>query len=150
MESNQMKMFRRAFLVSLAAASFSGSYAQEVKEIRMLEAGGDTGEAVQAAFVEPFQKKTGIRVIRENPNLLGKIKAMVASKNITTPIVLVPRAWMAQAKAENLLEPLDWDAINPMPINPDARDSHGIGWSYFSTVIAWRTDVKPLNRRASR
>lgn len=116
--------------------------AQTVKEIRMLEAGGDSGEAVQAAYIEPFQKKTGIRVVRENPTSLGKLKAMVASKNITTPIVLVPRSWLVQAKTENLLEPLDWAAIAPQPITAEAKDSHAIGWSYFSNVMAWRSDVK--------
>ncbi|MFT4193217.1 ABC transporter substrate-binding protein [Ottowia sp.] len=123
----------------LTAASAQG---QPLKEIRMLEAGGDSGEAVQAAYIEPFQKKTGIRVVRENPTSLGKLKAMVASKNITTPIVLVPSSWLAQAKAENLLEPLDWAAIKPQPITAQAQDPYAIGWSYFSNVMAWRSDVK--------
>lgn len=130
---------------TLLATLAGGAQAQAVKEIRMLEAGGDSGEAVQAAYIEPFQKKTGIRVIRENPVTLGKLKAMVASKSITTPIVVVSRSWLAQAKAENLLEPLDWAAIGPQPITPEAKDSHAIGYSYFSSVMAWRRDAKPLN-----
>jgi len=126
---------------ALLAMTTPAAHAQ-AQEIRMLEAGGDSGEAVQAAYIEPFQKKTGIRVVRENPTSLGKLKAMVASRNVTTPIVLVPRSWLAQAKTENLLEPLDWAAINPQPITAEAKDSHAIGWSYFSNVMAWRSDVK--------
>lgn len=129
-------------LAILTLSMTCAAQAQGITEIRMLEAGGDSGEAVQAAYIEPFQKKSGIKVIRENPASLGKLKAMVTSKNIATPIVLVSSSWLAQAKAENLLEPLDWAAIDPLPITAQARDEYAIGWSYFSNVMAWRDDVK--------
>lgn len=134
----------KVWATALLGLLMGAAQAQGIKEIRMLEAGGDSGAAVQAAYIEPFQKKTGIKVLRESPTSLGKVKAMVNAKNITTSVVLLERSWLAQAKTQNLLEPLDWVAINPQPMRPEAKDSHAIGWSYFSTVMAWRTDVPAI------
>ena len=127
---------------ALAVASFNVAGAQEVTEIRLLEMGGIAGDAVQAAYVDPFVRKTGIQLVRENPASLGKIKAMVESGNPTVDMVLVTDGWLAQAKQEGLLEPLDWDAIDPAPIMPGAKDEYAIGWSYASAVMAWNNDAK--------
>ncbi len=126
-------------------ALMSSATAEPVKEIRLLEMGGVAGDMVQAAYIDPFQRKSGVKVLRENPASLGKIKAMVASGNITMQAMLLTDGWLAQAKAENLLEPLDWSVIDPKPIRAGARDPYAIGWSYASGVMAWRKEVKPLN-----
>jgi len=44
--------------------------------------------------------------------------------------------------SQGLLEPIDWDAINPHPIFDEARHEFGIGTSYYSTIMAWRDDAK--------
>ncbi len=145
MKSNR-SLFTKIALTSFATlATLSAAVAQPVKEFRLMEMGGISGETVQAAYIDPFERKTGIKVVRENPASLGKIKAMVTSGNITSQAMLLTDGWLAQAKAENLLEPLDWAAINPRPILPGARDPYAIGWSYASAVLAWRKEVKPMN-----
>mgnify|MGYP006921745790 CR=1 FL=1 len=74
-------MKRRTF-VGVAAAGLpalsilgAGSARAQVKEIRMIEAGGKSGESVEVGYIEPFTKKTGIKVIRESPNPLGKLRS---------------------------------------------------------------------------
>ena len=69
----------------------------------------------------------------------------MASGNNTVQMMLLTDGWLAQAKAENLLERLDWAAIDPHPIMPGARDDYAIGWSYASAVLAWRKEVKAVN-----
>jgi putative spermidine/putrescine transport system substrate-binding protein len=123
-----------------AGATMAG--AQDVTEIRLMEMGGISGEAVQAAYIDPFERKTGIKIVRENPASLGKIKAMVESGNPTVDMMLLTDGWLAQAKVEGLLEPLDWEAIDPAPILPGARDDYAIGWSYASAVMAWDSEAK--------
>ncbi|MCZ4254293.1 extracellular solute-binding protein [Sulfitobacter sp. G21635-S1] len=130
------------FAAALAFATSNAAGAEEVTEIRLLEMGGIAGDAVQAAYVDPFVRKTNINLVRENPASLGKIKAMVESGNPTADMVLVTDGWLAQAKEEGLLEPLDWEAIDPAPIMPGARDDYAIGWSYASAVMAWHTDAR--------
>src|SRR3546814_1916086 len=51
---------------------------------------------------------------------------------------------MEQAKALDLLEPLDWKAIDPDPIFDEARQEKAIGYQYYTTLMAWRSDAKPV------
>jgi len=141
---NPQKIRKLSLAVTVAMVVSTVASAQEVKEIRLLEMGGISGDAVQAAYIEQFTRKTGIQVVRENPASLGKIKAMVSSGKPTSDMVLVTDGWLAQAKQEGLLEPLDWNAIDPKPIMPGARDDYAIGWSYASAVMAWNKEAKPL------
>ena len=49
---------------------------------------------------------------------------------------------MEQAKALDLVEPLDWDAIGPEPMFEEAKGEYGYGYQYYSTIMAWREDAK--------
>lgn len=126
----------------VAAMAAVGPAHAEVKEIRMLEAGGPSGESVEVGYIAPFTKKTGISVVRESPAGLGKLRAMVESGKINAPIVELSDGEFEQAKALNLLEPLDWKSIDPAPIFEEAQDRYGIGWQYYATIMAWRPDAK--------
>ena len=50
----------------------------------------------------------------------------------------------AIANAAGLIEPLDWAAINPEPMFDEAKQPWGFGYQYYSTIMAWRSDAKPL------
>ena len=117
--------------------------AQTVREIRMVEAGGASGESMEP-YIKPFTAATGIKVVRESPNPLGKLRTLVQAGNPPVTLFEVGSTGLEQAKALDLIEPLDWDAIAPVDIYPDARQPMGIGWQYYSTLMAWRSDAKPL------
>ncbi len=129
-------------LAVVLAPALAPLAAAQVKEIRMLEAGGKSGESVDEGYIKPFTAKTGIKVVRENPNSLGKLQAMVESGKITAVLVELGALSVEQAKAKGLIEPLDWKAIDPKPLFPEARDEYAIGYQYFSTMMAWRADAK--------
>jgi putative spermidine/putrescine transport system substrate-binding protein len=115
-----------------------------VREIRMIEAGGLSGDSIEAGYVRPFTARTGIRVVRENPNPLGKLRAMVESRSITAVLFELGSLSTAIAQAAGMIEPLDWAAINPDPMFEEARLPHAFGYQYYSTLIAWRAGAKPL------
>lgn len=114
------------------------------KEIRMLESGGLSGDSIELAYIKPFTEKTGIKVVRESPTSTGKLQAMVQSKNITATLVELSATNAAQARALGLIEPLDWAAINPAPMFPEAHWPDGFGWQYFSTIMTWEKSTKPM------
>jgi putative spermidine/putrescine transport system substrate-binding protein len=116
----------------------------EVGELRMIEAGGLSGDSIEAGYIEPFTKETGIKVVRENPSGLGKLRAMVEAGNVTAALLELGSPELEQAKALDLIEPLDWESIEPEPMFEEAKDSHGFGYQYYSTIMAWRSDAKPL------
>ncbi len=117
-----------------------------ITELRMTEAGGASGDSIQAGYLEPFQKASGITVVRENPSGLGKLRAMVEAGNVTSVLLELGSPELEQAKALDLVEPLDWDAIGPQPMFDEAKQEYGYGYQYYSTIMAWRADAKaPAN-----
>ena len=81
-------------------------------------------------------------MIRENPSGLGKLRAMVEAGAVTSVLLELASTELEQAKALDLVEPLDWDAIDPMPIFEEAKDEYGYGYQFYSTIFAWREDAK--------
>jgi putative spermidine/putrescine transport system substrate-binding protein len=133
--------------LAVASVCVSPAHAQTVPavtEIRMLESGGLSGDSVEQAYIKPFTEKTGIKVVRESPTGTGKLQAMVQSKNVTATLVELSATNAIQARVLGLIEPLDWAAIDPAPMFPEAKWPDGFGWQYFSTVMVWGKTTKPL------
>lgn len=143
---------RRTLLKATAFAALPGGLAlpgiaraqSQVTEFRMIEAGGLSGDSIEAGYIRPFTARTQIRVIRENPNPLGKLRAMVESRSITAALFELGSLSTAIAQAAGLIEPLDWAAINPDPMFEEAKLPYGFGYQYYSNIMAWRSDAKPL------
>ncbi|MCP1909520.1 putative spermidine/putrescine transport system substrate-binding protein [Bradyrhizobium elkanii] len=111
----------------------------QVKEIRLIDSGGKSGESIDVGYIEPFTKKTGIKVVRESPSSTSRLLALVQSGQTDTVLF---EASVVQAKRLKLVEPIDWAAVNPAPMFPEARDEYGFGYQYYSTIMAWRAGMK--------
>ena len=112
-----------------------------ISELRMTEAGGPSGESIEKGYLDPFTEKSGVAVVRENPSGLGKLRAMVEAGAVTSVMLELSSPELEQAKALDLVEALDWDAIDPMPMFEEAKDEKGYGYQYYSTIMAWRDDA---------
>jgi putative spermidine/putrescine transport system substrate-binding protein len=139
-------MKRRTFVVGAASLPMinvlSGTARAQSKEIRMIESGGLSGDSIQAGYIEPLKAKTGINVVRESPSSLGKLRALVESGQTSTTLFELGSSVMVQAKKLGLIEKIDWAAVDPAPMYPEAKDDYGFGYQYFSTIMAWRSDAK--------
>jgi putative spermidine/putrescine transport system substrate-binding protein len=113
-----------------------------ISELRMTEAGGPSGDSIEKGYLDPFTEKSGVAVVRENPSGLGKLRAMVEAGAVTSVVLELSSPELEQAKALDLVEPLDWDAIEPMPMFDEAKDEKGYGYQFYSTIMAWREDAK--------
>jgi len=109
--------------------------------LRVLEAGGPSGDYMEKGFVEPFTEKTEIKVVRESPTSLGKLQAMVESGQHTYDLVEVSSGNLYQAISGDLIEKLDWEQIKPDPTNEEGQHEYGIGYQYYSTIMAWNPDA---------
>lgn len=109
-------------------------------KLRVLEAGGESGEYFEIGYIQPFTEKTGIKVIRESPAELGKLQAMVESGQHTYDVVELGATNLYRAIDMDLLEELDWDLIKPEPLNEEGQHPYGVGYQYFSTIMAWKGD----------
>src|SRR5438045_3363769 len=139
-------MKRRTFVAAAASLPavniLSGTARAQSKEIRMIESGGLSGDSIQVGYIEPLKAKTGIVVVRESPSSLGKLRAIVESGQTGTTMFELGQSVMVQARKLGLIEKLDWAAIDPAPMYPEAKAEYGFGYQYFSTIMAWRADAK--------
>lgn len=139
-----MKLCMMAMAVASSIASAQVSSA--AKEFRMLESGGPSGDSIEQAYIKPFTDKSGVKVTRESPSGIGKLQAMVQSKNVTATLVELGSTQVAMARTLGLLENLDWAAINPAPMYAEAKMPDAFGYQYFSTVMAWeKGSKKPMS-----
>jgi len=98
-----------------------------------------------AAYAKPFTAKTGIQVVSESPNLLGKLRGLVETGNSSTTLFVLGAMALEQAKSLNLIRKLDWQKIDPQPMFPETRDDYGLGFIFYSTLMAWRKGVPAPN-----
>lgn len=114
--------------------------------IKLLGSGGLTEESIEDGYVKPFTEKTGHAVVQESPNTFGKIEAMMKSGQNTYDIfALDGGVTLKLAVEKGFIEELDWDKITTEPILDEAKHSHGFGFQFVSTVMAWGEDATPLN-----
>lgn len=137
-----MKYPKTVALCAVALAVASSITNAQVKEVRMLESGGPSGDSIEQAYIKPFTARSGVKVVRESPSGIGKLQAMVQAKNVTATLVELGSTQVAMARTLGLLETLDWAAINPAPMYPEAKLPDAFGYQYFSTVMAWEKGSK--------
>jgi putative spermidine/putrescine transport system substrate-binding protein len=80
--------------------------------------------------------------VRESPSSLGKLRALVESGQTSTTLFELGSGIVLQAKKLGLIEKVDWAAVNPAAMFPEAKNEYGFGYQYFSTIMAWRKGVK--------
>jgi putative spermidine/putrescine transport system substrate-binding protein len=141
-------MKRRTFVGAAAASlpAFSilaaGGARAQSKEIRMIESGGLSGDSIQVGYIDPLKAKSGITVVRESPSSLGRLRALVESGQTSATLFELGSGVVLQAKKLGLIEPIDWAAVAPAAMFPEAKTEYAFGYQYFSTIMAWRTGAK--------
>lgn len=141
---DRMKRILAAGSVALLAA-LSAGHANEPTEIRIIESGGTSGESIEIAYGRPFTEVTGVKLVREQPPSLGKLKAMVKSGNVTADLMELSGPGVETARAQGLLDDLDWDLIDPEEMSPEARLPYAFGYQYFALFLASMPDARPVN-----
>lgn len=134
-----MKLLFKPVCVAIACCAGLAHAADLV----VVNAGGANGNAQKAAYVEPFQKSSGQKVVVVEWNQeMGKIKAMVDSKNVSWDVVEMESGDIGRACDEGLLEKIDMRKIgNKADFMPVALHECGVGMFVWSKVIAYNADV---------
>jgi putative spermidine/putrescine transport system substrate-binding protein len=136
-------ILRGAAIAAIAALGYSAQASAEAsKELHVLWSGGQYGDAVEKCINEPFTAATGIKVITESPGGLAKLQAMAEAGSITSTVFDLPTDELKRGTAQGLFEKVDWKAVDPEPIYDEAKDEYAVGTSYFSTIMAYRSDAK--------
>src|SRR5436190_1523361 len=79
------------------------------ESLTVVSNGGTIADAQRTAFIAPFVKATGAKVVEDTFNQeLAKIRTQVETKNIQWDVVSVTAINEATGCDEGLLEPIDW------------------------------------------
>jgi putative spermidine/putrescine transport system substrate-binding protein len=132
---------KKIFTPVLVSAVLSVSLAHAA-ELTVVNFGGANGAAQKAAYIEPFQKASGNKVVMVEYNgELAKVKAMVESKKVTWDVVEVESGDIGRACEEGLIEKIDFSKIGKKSdFMPEAIHECGVGAFVWSTVLAYNAD----------
>lgn len=111
-------------------------------QLTVVNFGGANGAAQKKAYVEPFEKANGAKVVVVEYNgEQAKIKAMVETKKVTWDVVEVESPDVARGCDEGLFEKMDWSQVgNRADFQPAAVTECGVGAFVWSTVMAYNGD----------
>lgn len=136
---------RRELLAGSAAALAAAALprrATAADVMTVADPGGAWTPACQTAFVEPFEKATGVKInhIARQHYPSVEIKANVETKTYTWNVVIATDADVYELSPQHLLEPLDWSGTDMSQIMPEAHKPDWMGQDLYATIIAFRTD----------
>jgi putative spermidine/putrescine transport system substrate-binding protein len=112
------------------------------KDLTVVNFGGANGNAQKVAFVQPFEKETGNKIVAVEYNgEQAKVKAMVEAKKVTWDVVEVESGDIGRGCDEGLYEKLDYAKIGKKAdFIPEAVQECGVGFFVWSTVLAYNGD----------
>jgi putative spermidine/putrescine transport system substrate-binding protein len=142
---------------AVALATLGLGTAQAADELTVVSWGGAYGMSQIKAYHEPFEKKTGVKILSEDYNGgLAQIKAQVESGNVTWDLVDLELSDVIRGCDEGLLEPLKLDDLPPAPDGTAAKDDFlpgtlqdcAVATIIWSTVFAYDSTKFPNEKPA--
>ncbi|MBS0521886.1 MAG: ABC transporter substrate-binding protein [Proteobacteria bacterium] len=126
--------------LAVGAAGFGGGAQAAPKEVVVANWGGDAVKAMTEAFVVPYEKATGGKMVIDGSGPSnGKIKTMVLAKNVTWDLVDSGLAGTGELGPAGLLEEIDYSIVDKSKVTPGFAYKYGVCNYMFSTVQAWDT-----------
>ncbi|WP_181182086.1 MULTISPECIES: extracellular solute-binding protein [unclassified Mesorhizobium] len=145
----QIKLTKREFLKASAAVAASTlampALAQSKPERLFVADGGSIlRDAYSKAYYEPFEQKTGIKIVPQAYMGAAEIKAIVENKAWgQADVILTATAEASVVQEQGLVEPIDYGMID----RADFFDSMATDYWFMTLVagscLAWNTDVYP-------
>lgn len=143
-------MHRRTFLLSATAGAASLVLGRTQtaraadRPFTFTSWGGALSDAEKEAFIDPFGKLKGIKVVNTSPTETAKIKAMVEAKSVEWDLVDVGGRTVWQGAEGGFLETLDLAKIpNAAKLDPKWIAPQGIATSTGATIMAWSSSAFP-------
>jgi putative spermidine/putrescine transport system substrate-binding protein len=106
---------------SIAVASYGGAYQ----------------DALRKAFYEPAAKALGIEVKEFTLSGISDVRTQVKANAVQWDVVELYAGQCQQAANEGLIEPLDYNVIHTDGVPKELVQSHWVGFTAYSTVLAW-------------
>ena len=134
-----------------AMSSVSGrAGAASAGELKVNMSGGNWGNAVMKAYVEPFVAETGVKVTPVTADFSStQIAMMVDTKNVSADVVNLGQTNVDPLTAKGYLEPVDyslWKKDELEAISEFAKHTNGFASYVYSTNMVYNTKKFPADK----
>lgn len=127
---------------AVAAPAWAQAEPPKPAQIVINDSGGAVQKAMREIFYSEFERRYGIKVIATSPVDIGKLTAMVRSRNPEWTVTEIGSDNVQKVENSGLLEPLDWTVIDINNIPEHLRKrKYVFGKSVISSVIGYRSDT---------
>jgi putative spermidine/putrescine transport system substrate-binding protein len=112
-------------------------------EIIVADGGGAIRDALRAAYYDPFEQATGIKVTAVDVDP-ARVRAMVDSGNVEWDIFTSDPSYVLLYSKEGLIEPIDYSKFKKEDLDaliPEAKMDYGVGAYFYAWVMAYSTDA---------
>lgn len=142
----EMRTSRRRFLGTAAATGLATvawprvvtrARAASKNELVFVGFGGTYQDGQTRAYIEPFEKETGIKVIQTTGVDLAKLKAQVQSKNVEWDLVTLPDRLRYTAVQDGLLAPIDYNIVDARDVLKEVVTEHAVGHITVAMMLTY-------------
>lgn len=134
------------FGAALGAAVIVMSGAAHAAELNFASWGGAYQDAIREAWLKPFAKETGIKVIEDTEPQVAKIRAMIDTKTVAWDVVTENSARLTRGIKLGVFEKITPDMVDQKHVIPGARNDYGVPSEIFSTLVGYSTKAFPAGK----
>ncbi len=139
---------RRGFLAGTAAAGtavagpliLTPGLAKAAPKLVFALWGGNYQEAMEAAFLKPFTKETGIEIVVAGAPDMAKVRAQIKSKTIEWDLIIPTSGWLTAGEKEGVWEPIDYKQVDVSDTMPGSKRNHSVAYITVAGGIAYHQD----------
>jgi putative spermidine/putrescine transport system substrate-binding protein len=122
------------------SALVSGAEAAEGRTVSIASYGGSFNDGLKSSVLDPFEKKTGIKINLGAGASLALVKLQVASGGPAQwDLVELTGTEYELAVRSKLLMPLDYSVIDGTHVPKEYRPPYGLKYVFFMFAMAWNT-----------
>lgn len=103
--------------------------------------GGALEEAYRAAYFDPFEAETGVKILSAPYMEAGRVKAMVDAGAVDVDLLNIDFAEAAVLAREGLLEPIDYSIVDKTNLLDFAAHENYIVSDVAALVMGWNTQA---------
>lgn len=155
-----IRLSRRTFISTtvggvIAASLSKPAISQSVKgtgSVVVYDGGGAWGEAKRIAYFEPFEKETGIKIVRQPAGTVGSLRAGIIAGKPAYDVANISGSAIPALAKEGLLLPIDYGSFNQADrdaFKPVPTDKFCVPALFYSLIIAYDAgkfgDKGPVN-----
>jgi putative spermidine/putrescine transport system substrate-binding protein len=126
-------------LVALVASACSSGSGGASSTVTFTSWGGSYQDGQVKAWIEPYEKETGTRVIQDNPTDYSKLRTMVEAGRVTWDVVSVEADFGLDVDGK-WLDPIDYSIVDKSQIQEGMADTYRVGILTYAVALGYNTN----------